>query len=214
MAPRPSSRPQRDAARTRAEILRVATSEFAARGYAGARVDEIAARTSTTKRMIYYYFGGKEQLYIAVLERAYASIREAEQSLDVEHLQPAAAIRQLAQLTFDHHESNPEFIRLVSGENIAGARHMAKSDALSRISAPVVDQISEVLERGHREGVFRRLVDPLDLHMLISSFCVFRVSNRHTFQTIFGRDLTSEDSRERYRQMLGDVVIDYLQGGG
>ena len=109
---------QRDAERTRAEILDVAIKEFADRGYAGARVDEIADKTSTTKRMIYYYFGGKEQLYVAVLERSYKRIRRLEQQLDVEHLDPVQAVRELAGLTFDHHEAHPEFIRLVSIENI------------------------------------------------------------------------------------------------
>ncbi|MGX1315797.1 AcrR family transcriptional regulator [Streptomyces calvus] len=97
----------RDAARTRAEILDVATQEFARAGYDGARVDEIAARTRTTKRMIYYYFGGKEQLFTAVLERAYGVIREAEQQLDVDHLDPVAAVRRLAELTFDHPSGTP-----------------------------------------------------------------------------------------------------------
>lgn len=126
----------RDAARTRAEILDVATLEFARVGYAGARVDDIAARTSTTKRMIYYYFGGKEQLFTAVLERAYGVIREAEQQLDVEHLDPVAAIRRLAELTFDHHEQHPDFIRLVSIENIHEAEHIAASEKLGRIGSP------------------------------------------------------------------------------
>src|SRR6185295_17030755 len=102
---------RRDAERTRGEILDVATHEFAERGYAGARVDEIAAQTRTTKRMIYYYFGGKEQLYVAVLEAAYSRIRSAEREAEVDHLEPRAAIRRLAELTFDHHEANPDFIR-------------------------------------------------------------------------------------------------------
>ena len=110
----------------------MATQEFARVGYAGARVDEIAARTRTTKRMIYYYFGGKEQLFTAVLERAYGVIREAEQQLDVEHLDPVAAIRRLAELTFDHHEQHPDFIRLVSIENIHGAEHIAASEKLGQ----------------------------------------------------------------------------------
>src|SRR3954451_10742865 len=105
---------QRDAVRTKREILEVATREFAERGFAGARVDEIAAQTRTTKRMIYYYFGSKEQLYIAALDRAYATIRTLERSIDVEHLGPVAAVRRLAEVTFDHHEAHPDFIRLVS----------------------------------------------------------------------------------------------------
>src|SRR5437764_14736455 len=115
---------QRAAERTRQDSLDVATSEFARNGYAGARVDEIAAKTRTTKRMIYYYFGSKEQLYVTVLERAYQMIRSIEQELDVEHLDPVDAIRQLAELTFDHHESHPDFIRLVSIENIHRAEHI------------------------------------------------------------------------------------------
>ena len=176
---------RRDAERTRREILDVATREFAQQGYAGARVDEIAAQTRTTKRMIYYYFGGKEQLYIAALERAYGLVRAAEQQLDVDHLDPVAAIRRWAEVTFDHHESHPEFIRLVSIENIHQAELMAKSAALARLNTPAVTLTGKILARGHAEGVFRRRADPLDVHMIISSFCFFRVANRHTFRTIF-----------------------------
>jgi AcrR family transcriptional regulator len=204
---------QRDAERTRNEILEVATREFVERGYAGARVDDIAARTSTTKRMIYYYFGGKEPLYIAVLERAYAEIRRAEQDVDVDHLDPTAAIRRLAELTFDHHESHPDFIRLVSIENIHRAEHMAKSTRLANLNTPAIDLIEGILARGRADGSFRREVDAVDLHMMISAFCVFRVANRHTFGTIFGRDLTDPALRDRYRRMLGDMVVDYLRRG-
>src|SRR3954453_51380 len=118
MPPRAVPERTRDRDRTRAEILAVATEEFSEHGYSGARVDEIAERTRTTKRMLYYYFESKEGLYTAVLERAYARIRAAERDLDVQHLEPVAAIRRLAELTFDHHEAHPEFIRLVSIENI------------------------------------------------------------------------------------------------
>ena len=201
---------QRDAERTRNEILEVATREFAAQGFAGARVDEIAARMRTTKRMIYYYFGGKEQLYIAVLERSYARIRAVEREVDVDHLDPRAAIRRLAELTFDHHDSHPEFIRLVSIENIHHAEHMRKSKQLASLKNPVIELIERILERGHAAGVFRRDVDPIDVHMMISAFCVFRVANRHTFKTLFDRDLADPDRREHYRGMLGDMVVEYL----
>ncbi|GAB3426887.1 TetR/AcrR family transcriptional regulator [Flindersiella endophytica] len=200
----------RDADRTRAEILDVATAEFAQLGYTGARVDEIAAKTSTTKRMIYYYFGSKEQLYVAALERAYSLIRSLEQELDVEHLDPADAIRQLAELTFDHHEAHPDFIRLVSIENIHHAEHIARSDVLSRLANPAVDVLGRILERGRTAGQFRDDVDALDVHMLISSFCVFRIANRYTFNAIFARDLLNPKRRKHYRRMLGDVLLEYL----
>ncbi|ANZ41136.1 TetR family transcriptional regulator [Lentzea guizhouensis] len=201
---------QRDKDRTRADILDVATKEFADKGYTGARVDEIAERTSTTKRMIYYYFGGKEQLYIAVLERAYSAIRALEAELDVEHLEPEDAIRKLAELTFDHHEANPDFIRLVSIENIHRAEHIARSEILAGLANPALDGLSRVLDRGREAGRFRADVDALDIHQVISSFCVFRLANRHTFAAIFKRDMLDPHRREHHRRMLGDLLINYL----
>ncbi len=200
----------RDAERTRAEIIEVAIREFADKGYAGARVDEIAARMSTTKRMIYYYFGNKEQLYVEVLEHAYAGIRAIEQQLDVEHLDPVDAIRQLAELTFDHHESHPDFIRLVSIENIHRAEHISRSTVLSGLANPALDVLARILDRGTTAGVFRSGVDPLDIHMVISSYCVFRIANRYTWGAIFKRDLLDPERRDQQRTLLGDLVIEYL----
>ncbi|WP_198961229.1 TetR/AcrR family transcriptional regulator [Pseudonocardia sp. MH-G8] len=201
---------QRDAERTRAEILDVATREFSDQGYAGARVDEIAAKTSTTKRMIYYYFGSKERLYVAVLERAYTGIRALEQELDVDHLEPREAIRSIAALTFDHHEAHPDFIRLVSIENIHRAEHIATSSILSGLANPALDVLGRILDRGRTAGLFRDDVDALDVHLVISSFCVFRTANRHTFTAIFKRDPLDPQRREHYRELLGDMVVAYL----
>jgi AcrR family transcriptional regulator len=201
---------QRDADRTRAEILDVATDEFATRGFAGARVDDIAAKIHTTKRMIYYYFGSKQGLYVAVLERAYVGIRSLEQRLDIEHLDPARAMRALAELTFDHHESHPAFIRLVSIENIHHAEHLRTSPILSSLARPAVDVLSRILERGRTSGLFRDDVDALDVHMIISAFCVFRIANQHTFEAIFGRDMRDPRSSAHHRAMIGDLVLEYL----
>src|SRR5207248_7584547 len=176
----------------------------------GARVDEIADRTRTTKRMIYYYFGGKEQLFIAVLERAYSQLRDAEQTLEIDHVDPLRAIRELAELTFDHHERHPEFLRLVAIENIHRAEHIERSSVLTSINTRAVDLIARILRRGREQGAIRRAVDPLDVHMLISAFCVFRNANRHTFEAIFGRDLGERSRRPHYRKMLGDIVVAYL----
>ena len=202
---------QRDAARTRREILDIATREFADRGFAGARVDEIADRTRTTKRMLYYYFGSKERLFVAVLERAYATIRAAEQTIEVDHLDPAAAIRRLAELTFDHHESHPDFIRLVSIENIHRAEHIAGHSDLAGQNTPAIELIERILDRGRADGSFTRDIDAVDLHMMISAFCVFRIANRHTFGAIFDRDLTDAARRDGYRRMLGDMIVEYLR---
>jgi len=200
----------RDAARTRAEILDVATAEFAAHGYNGARVDEIAALTRTTKRMIYYHFGGKEQLYIAVLERAYARIRSAEQQVNVDNLDPVTAVRRIAEVTFDHHEAHPDFIRLVGIENVHNAEHVKELTTMVDLGTPVIRLLDELLERGRGLGLFRGDVDAIDVHMMISAFCVFRVSNRHTFGAIFGRDLVDPARHEYHRAMCGDMITRYL----
>lgn len=204
----------RDAARTRAEILDVATQEFARAGYDGARVDEIAARTRTTKRMIYYYFGGKEQLFTAVLERMYGELHEAEQQLDLEHLDAVTAVRRLAELVFDHLERHPDFVRLMSIENVHGAQHIAALRRLGRVGSPVLGVIRRTLEAGQRAGRFRTDLDAVDVHAMISSFCFFRVANRHTFGALFGRDLLDPAQRERHRTMVGDMVVACLTVGG
>ena len=204
----------RDSARTRAEILDVATSEFAAHGYHGSRVDEIAALTRTTKRMIYYHFGGKKQLYIAVLERAYARIRAAEREVNVDNLDPVDAVRRVAEVTFDHHGAHPEFIRLVSIENIHNAEHVKELVDMVDLGGPVVSLLDGILRRGRARGVFRSDTDAIDVHMMISAFCVFRVANRHTFGTIFGRDLVDPARHDHYRTMCGDMIVRYLAAEG
>ncbi|MEV4347249.1 TetR/AcrR family transcriptional regulator [Actinoplanes sp. NPDC049596] len=210
--PAPTER-VRDAGRTRAEIIEVATHEFADQGYAGARVDEIAAKTRTTKRMIYYYFGGKEGLYLEVLEGAYRRIRALEQELDVEHLEPVAALRRLAEMTFDHHEQHPDFVRLVAIENIHYAKHLAGSSSREVLAAPALEVLSRIMERGRAAGLFRDDLDALDVHMIISAFCVFRGANRYTFQAIFDRDLFDPRLRDHLRSMIGDLVVAHVTAG-
>jgi AcrR family transcriptional regulator len=201
---------QRDPERTRLEILDAALTEFARNGYSGTRVDEIAARTRTTKRMIYYYFTSKERLYIAVLERAYSTARDAERQLDVDHLEPASAIRTLAELTFDHHESHPDFISLVSIENIHHGEFIAKSAELADLNTPAVSVAARILERGYANGTFLRPAAAIDVHMLISAFCFFRMSNRYTFGAIFGVDMLDASRRAHYRTLVGDMIVAYL----
>ncbi|TDD53262.1 TetR/AcrR family transcriptional regulator [Nonomuraea terrae] len=205
---------RRDADRTKAEILEVAQQEFARHGYAGARVDEIAARMRTTKRMIYYYFGSKERLYISVLERAYTEVRAVERTVDVHHLAPVEAIRTLAELTFDHHDAHRDFIKLVAIENIHQAEHIRKSQALAGLGAPVLDLIESILDAGTASGDFVTEADAVDVHMLISSFCFFRVANQHTFEALFGRDMTAPGHRDRLRRTVGEMVVAYLRGQG
>src|SRR4051794_33368803 len=200
----------RNPERTQAEILEVARREFAEHGYSGARVDEIAERTRTTKRMIYYYFGSKEGLYMAVLETAYRGIREAEQRLQVDHVDPVVAMRRLAELTFDHHLDHQAFIRLVAIENIHRGEYIGRLDSLRSLAQPATSLLDEILSRGREQGVFRADVDALDVHLLISSYCVFQVANRYTFGFLFDVDFTEESQRAHLRRMLGDIVIGWL----
>jgi AcrR family transcriptional regulator len=203
----------RDAARTRAEILAVATREFADVGYAGARMDEIAARTRTTKRMIYYYFGSKAGLYVAVLEKAYGEVYDAEQATDLSGLSPVEGLRRLAETTYEHHTGHPDFVRLVSIENIHRAEHLAASDVVAKLRQPVLEQIGELLDAGRVDGVFRADVDALQVHQLMSACALFPVANRYTFRAIFGQDLLAPGSLEEGRRMAGDVVVAYLTTG-
>ncbi|QTX03544.1 TetR/AcrR family transcriptional regulator [Agromyces archimandritae] len=201
---------QRDAERTKAELLDVATEVFADAGYSGARVDEIADRTRTTKRMIYYYFGGKEQLYLAVLEKAYRGIRDAERTLEVGDLAPVEAVRRLAELTYDHHVRHSEFIRLVAIENVHRGEFIRRIESIRELSRPAVDILDDILERGRADGSFRTAVDAFDVHLLISSYCVFQVANQHTFGYLFDRDLHEPALAGHLRTMIGDVVVGWL----
>ncbi|MBP1852968.1 TetR/AcrR family transcriptional regulator [Rhizobium halophytocola] len=197
--------------KTREDILTVATEEFASHGLSGGRVDAIAERTRTSKRMIYYYFGSKEGLYLAVLEKAYREIRSLEADLELSGMAPEAALRTLISTTFDHDESHPDFVRLVSVENVHQAAHMQRSTEISELNISIIETLSDILQRGQAEEVFRRDVDPIDLHMMISAFCFFRVSNRYTFGTIFQRDLSAPEFYDRHKQMISDAVISYLK---
>lgn len=199
-----------DPERTKQDILEVATEEFSAYGLSGARVDAIAEKTKTSKRMIYYYFDSKEGLYLAVLEKAYRKIRSLEADLELADMPPVEALRTLIASTFDHDENNPDFVRLVSIENIHYAAHMKQSSEIGELNVSIVKTIGEVLERGRREGIFRADVDAVDVHMLISAFCFFRVSNRYTFGTIFRRNLSEADTYQRHKKMIADAVVAYV----
>ncbi|QIG39786.1 TetR/AcrR family transcriptional regulator [Microbacterium sp. 4R-513] len=195
------------AERTQADILRVATAEFAANGYAGARVDEIAARTRTTKRMIYYYFGSKEGLYLAVLERVYAQIRQVERGIQVAELAPDEALRTIAEATYDHHTTHQAFIQLVSIENIHRAEHLKQSETILRENATAITLLEEVIDRGVRAGIFRDDIDAVDVHMVISAYACFHVANRHTFAAIFDRDMLDPQLQDSHRRLIGDMIV-------
>lgn len=188
-------------------ILEAARAEFVENGLSGARVDEIAAKTSTSKRMIYYYFGDKEGLYRAVLEEAYARIRSFERSLDLAALPPREAIATLTAFTFDYHADNPDFVRLVMVENIHHARHLATSAKIGALNLSAIDMIREIYERGLAHGVFREGLDPIDIHLTISALSFYNVSNQASIRQVFGHDMAAPDARERRCVSAVDTVL-------
>ena len=200
-----------DAEQSLADILKVATAEFAEKGLSGARIDEIAAATRTSKRMIYYHFSGKEGLYLAVLEESYRRIREIETQLHLEDLEPEDALRKLVAFTFDYQQDNEDFIRLVMTENIHRGEYLAQSKTIQDLNVPAISAVQTVYQRGVKAGVFRKNVDPVDLHMSISALCFFNVANRHTFAVIFKRDLASPAALRARRDSIVEMIVRFVR---
>jgi AcrR family transcriptional regulator len=182
----------RDPERTRQRILDAATVEFARFGLGGARVDRIALRAGANKRMLYYYFGDKDGLFLAALEGRYAHIRAAERALDLEHLEPRVALERLVRFTWDYFLEHPEFMTLLNSENLHKGRHVRRSRSVPRMHTPLVESLRAVLRRGEDAGVFRRGIDPVQLYISIAAEGYFYLSNRYTLSQIFGRDLMEE----------------------
>lgn len=196
---------------SREEILAVATEEFAERGLAGARVDAIAERTRTSKRMIYYYFQSKEGLYKAALERVYSQIRTVESQLDLDAFSPIDAMRRIVELTFDYDESHPHFISLVNVENVNHGQFVSKLVSVRKRYSNVLQLMQSVLDRGVASGHFRADVNAIDARLVVGALCFFRVSNRYTFGALFNCDLTDPQTRRHHRQMIVDAVLRFLR---
>jgi AcrR family transcriptional regulator len=192
---------------TQADILAIASREFAEKGLAGARVDLIAQLTRTSKRMIYYYFDSKEGLYIAVLEEAYRRIRAIENQLHLEDLAPEAALRKLVAHTVDYQFANPDFIRLVMNENIHRGVYLAQSKEIQQLNVPAIEGLRQVYNRGVKDKVFRPGLDPVDLHMSISALSVFNIANRHTFSLIFKQDFSKSRWLVRRRASIVEMIV-------
>jgi AcrR family transcriptional regulator len=203
-------RKPKDPEANRARIIAAALDEFAARGFKGASMDAIAARTHTTRALINYYFGSKEKLYIAVLEQVYGEIREAEGKLDLDHLEPVEAIRRIVEFTYDYYVSHEGFVRLVVAENQANGRHLRKSQMMRTLNRPIIDRLSGVIARGQAATLFRPDVDPVEIHKSIAALGMFNVTNRHTFGAIFQREMGSKGDLVRRRDIVADMIISYL----
>lgn len=196
--------------RTRANIIDVASAEFAERGLSGARVDRIAERTQTSKRMLYYYFGDKEGLYRAVLLSYYQKLRAAETTLDLGHHPPMEALRMLVEFTFDYHRKNAATIRLIMVENIHKGRHVAKLPAATPVNSPILNTVADILKRGQAEGVMRQRLDAFDVYTTIAALSFFNVSNRYTFRAIFRHDMGDPKEAKARRLAIWEVVRRYI----
>jgi AcrR family transcriptional regulator len=161
--------------------------------------------------MIYYYFGSKEGLYIAVLEEAYRRMRAIESGLHLDDLPAEDALRKLVGFTVDYQLAHPEFIRLVMTENIHRGEYLKQSPAIQALNVPAIDGLKRVLERGQEAGLFRHGIDPVDLHMSISALSVFNVANRHTFSLIFQRDLDSPAAIVARRDSIIEMVVRFVR---
>jgi AcrR family transcriptional regulator len=205
-----AARRTNDPQRTMADILKVATREFADKGLAGARIDEIADATRTSKRMIYYYYGNKEGLYLAVLEDAYRRTREIEAQLHLKDLPPVQALEKLVGFTFDRHRDNEDFIRLVMNENINRGEYIRQSSIIQELNVPVIEAIQELYQRGVKEGVFRKGLNPIDIHFAISAFAFFNVSNRHTFGTIFQERASTKKASSVRKDQVIELMLRFV----
>ena len=198
-----------DPERTKADIIEVATKEFSENGYSGGRVDDIAERTKTSKRMIYYYFGSKDGLYKAVLLEYYRKLRGAERDLHLEDLPPLKALEALVHFTYDWHIAHEGDVRLVMVENIHLGRHIVDLPAIEPINSGVIDLVGRICARGEAEGVIRPGIRPIDLYMSIGALCFFNVSNRHTFATNYGYDMTSAAAVAARRESVTEMILRY-----
>jgi AcrR family transcriptional regulator len=196
---------------TKANILAAATEEFARYGLGGARVDRIAKRAGANKRMLYYYFGDKDGLFLAALEGRYAHIRNAERSLKLEHLQPRAALLRLVDFTWRYFLEHPEFMTLLNSENLHQGRHVRRSRRVQEMHSQLVAALGDVLRRGERQGVFRKGVDPVQLYISIAGEGYFYLSNRYTLSRIFDRDLMAPRALAGRARHNADMILNALR---
>ncbi|WP_027795535.1 TetR family transcriptional regulator [Paraburkholderia acidipaludis] len=201
---------KRDPEGTRRRILLAAAEEFANGGLFGARVDQIARRAETNERMLYYYFGSKEQLFTAVLEHAFCALNEAESTLDLAGLAPVEAMTRLAHFVWDYYRDHPDFLRLINNENLHEARYMQKSTRIREMISPIVATLGAILTRGESAGLFRANVDPLRLYVTLSGMGYYIVSNRFTLAATLGRDFSASAERAEIIQLNTEMLLAFL----
>jgi AcrR family transcriptional regulator len=210
MTKKPAKPITRDPEKSRANILQAARTEFARSGLGGARVDQIAKMAGINKRMLYHYFGNKDDLFCAVLEANYAHKRDSEKALELEQEEPVEAIRKLIALTWDYYLQYPEFLTLLNSANLHQAKHLKKSTEIRKMHTPFVSMIKGVLDKGVSQKIFKKNVDPAQLYISIAGLSYFYLSNQYTLSAIFGRNLLAPAARKERLAHMTDVVLSYL----
>ena len=207
--PRRRGRPPKslsEAQQIRDRLLRAATAVFAQHGLGGGRVKRIASAAKSNERMIYYYFGSKERLFIAVLENVYRQMWEAENALHLDRSSPIDAIKAMSDFTLDHYLSHPEMLTILNNENLHRGRYVSKSKELKRLSSPALELMSRIYTRGVGSGVFRKGLDPVEIYLSILALNYFYVSNRHTLSAYLGINLAGEQLKS-WRRWVSDVIV-------
>lgn len=202
---------KRNAAGTKERLMRAAMHEFGAKGYGGARIATIVKRAGCNIRMVYHYFGGKEALYLACLERVYSHIREEEAKLELNEQEPLEAVRELAGFTYDHMRNNPDFVRMAGVENTQQGRLIRKLPQLASAAENHISRLARILENGERRGLIRPGIDAFQLYVSILALSYLHLSNRHTLATTYERDLTDRDWLDQRREHVCDLVGSYLR---
>ena len=192
-------------------IVAGALKTFAEFGMQGARLEQIAEHAQTTKRMVVYHFGNKENLYIEVLEQVYQAIRQHETGLNLASMHPEEAMTKLVEASFDYHVSHPDFMRLVCTENLLRGRYISQSARIKALNKSALDLLDDILSRGQQQGIFIQEVQTIDVHRLISSICVHHVSNRYTFNALFNPDNSEAESIHRNRQLAVTATLRYIR---
>jgi len=203
--------PQRDAVATKARILDAATSEFAHKGFDGARVQSIAAKAKVNINLVYHYFQDKENLFVVVMEAAYSIVRSHHGDLELRNLPPDEAMRRLIIATFRMAIEFPEIIGLLTAENMQLGRHVRGSSLISSLYDTLLDFIKDTLDRGSAGGMFRGDVDPTQLFISINAEGYFYLSNRYTLGAILRRDLDSKENLAERENFICDVIMGYLR---
>ena len=202
---------KRDPEGTRRRILAAAAEEFAASGLSGARVDQIARRALTNERMLYYYFGSKEQLFTTVLEQAYGAFVDAESSLDLENLPPEEAITRFAHFVWNYYFEHQDLLRLANNENLHEARYLKGSVRMRELRSPILSILERILRRGQQAGVFRDGIDTLDFYVTLSALGYYVLSNRYTIDAMLGRNFADPAMRAPLMTLHTEMVLAYLK---